>query len=171
MKNYLHRVVGLYPTRTEAESARDLLAQYGLAPDSMSILEPGNDAAGSQAQADSDDVLKEMLRDGAIGTAVGTLAGAIGTAALATANISLFIANPVLGTLAMLGWGASTGAIVGAVAGAENDKGDVSDLVKNALEKGHVALIAHTATEQETDYTRKIIGNSMLEPGPGASAL
>ena len=54
-----------------------------------------------------DDVLKEMLREGAIGTAVGTLAGTAGTIALAAANISLFVANPVLGVLAMLGWGAS----------------------------------------------------------------
>ena len=165
MENTLHRVFGLYATRAAAESARDLLAQHGLAPEKIKILEAGRDGPGREAEADSDDVLKEMLRDGAIGTAVGTLAGAIGTAALAAANISLFIANPVLGTLAMLGWGASTGAIVGAVVGAENSKGDVSDLVKNALENGHVALIAHTATEQETNYARQIIGDSMHEPG------
>lgn len=168
MKNYLHRVLGLYATRAAAEAARDLLAQRGLAPEKIKILETERDSLGQAVKADSDDVLKEMLRDGAIGTAVGTLAGAIGTAALAAANISLFIANPVLGTLAMLGWGASTGAIVGAVVGAENSKGDVSDLVKNALENGHVALIAHTATEEETNYARQIIGDSMHESGGAA---
>ncbi|MEO6351567.1 MAG: hypothetical protein ABIO19_00525 [Burkholderiaceae bacterium] len=164
MENTQHRVLGLYATRAAAESARGLVAQRGLPPEKIKILEPGRDDPGQETEADSDDVLKEMLRDGAIGTAVGTLAGAVGTAALAAANISLFIANPVLGTLAMLGWGASTGAIVGAIAGAENSKGDVSDLVRNALENGHVVLIAHTATEEETNYARQIIGDSMLEP-------
>lgn len=168
MKNYLHRVLGLYATRAAAESARDLLAQRGLAPEKIKILETERDSLGRAVKADSDDVLKEMLRDGAIGTAVGTLAGAVGTVALAAANISLFIASPVLGTLSMLGWGASLGAIVGAVAGAENSKGDVSDLVKNALESGHVALIAHTDTEDETNYARQIISDSMHEPGGAA---
>jgi len=69
----------------------------------MQLLEPASNSAAEVAKADSDDVLKEMIREGAIGTAAGTLAGAAGTIALAAANISLFIASPVLGTLVMLG--------------------------------------------------------------------
>jgi len=68
MTTYLHRVVGLYPTRESAESARaDLLAQ-GLDARQLRILQPGAVTTGSDATSDSDDVLKDLLRDGAIGT-------------------------------------------------------------------------------------------------------
>lgn len=165
MENYLHRVLGFYATRTAAEFASGQLIQRGMRPENVKILEPGSDAAGRGARADSDDVLKEMLREGAIGTAVGTLAGAAGTIALAAANISLFLASPVVGTLAMLGWGATLGGTVGAATGARSSKGDVADLVKDALASGHVVLVAHTTTEDETNYARQIIGDSMIEPG------
>lgn len=170
MENYLHRVLGIYETRAAAEAALDRLVQRGLPRDKARLLEPGRSRENEDAIADSDDVLKEVLRDGAIGTAVGTLAGAAGTAALAAANISLFVASPVLGALSMLGWGASLGAIVGAAAGAQNSKGDVADLVKDALASGHVVLVAHTATEEQTTYARQIIGDSMAEPGGAAAA-
>lgn len=162
MENYLHRVLGIYATRAAAESASDQLTERGMPAENVKILEPGR--TSEEGKADSDDVLKEMLREGAIGTAVGTLAGAAGTAAMAVANISLFMASPVVGALSMLGWGASLGAIVGAVTGAKNSKGDVADLAKDALASGHLVLVAHTATEEETSYAQQIIGASMIEP-------
>ncbi|MEO8598679.1 MAG: hypothetical protein ABI656_02495 [bacterium] len=164
MEKYLHRVLGLYATRAAAESASDQLVQRGMSLENVTILEPGGNG-GSEASADSDDVLKEMLREGAIGTAVGTLAGAAGTIAMAAANISLFMASPVVGALAMLGWGAGLGGTVGAVTGAKRSKGDVADLVKDALASGHVVLVAHTVNEDETTSARQIVGDSMIEPG------
>ncbi|MGV8893419.1 MAG: hypothetical protein ACOH2K_10880 [Burkholderiaceae bacterium] len=178
METYLHRVLGIYVTRIEADAAATQLIAHGMSPENVKILEPGrnneNDNnstnAGAEAKADSDDVLKEMLREGTIGTAVGTLAGAAGTVAMAAVNISLFMASPVLGALTMLGWGAGLGGIVGATMGAKNSKGDVADLVKDALASGHVVLVAHTATEEETSYAQQIIGESTAEPTgkPGA---
>jgi hypothetical protein len=165
MGNYLHRVLGLYATRAEAKCVFDQLVQRGIPPEKVTILEPGRDDRNGEAKADSDDVLKELVREGAIGAAFGTLAGAAGTIALATANISLFIASPVLGALYLLGWGASLGAFVGAVVGSQRSKGDVSDLVRDALAGGHVVLVAHTATEEQTTRAQQIIGASMGEPG------
>ena len=102
-----------------------------------------------------------------------TVPGALeipGTIAMAAANISLFMASPVVGALAMLGWGAGLGGIVGVATGAKRSKGDVADLVKDALASSHVVLVAHTATEEETSYAQQIIGASMIEPTdkPGA---
>jgi hypothetical protein len=165
MGNYLHRVIGVYATRAEAGSASNQLVQRDIPPENVTILESGRDVGNAESKADSDDVLKELLRESAIGAAVGTLAGAAGTIALAAANISLFIASPVLGALYLLGWGASLGGFVGAVAGSQRDKGDVSDLVRDALAGGHVVLVAHTANEEQTTRARQIIGASMGEPG------
>lgn len=168
MQDYLHRILGFYATRAEAGSVFERLVECGVPRENLTLLEPGQGDPHAQATADSDDVLKEMFRQGAIGTALGTFAAAAGTAALAAANITLFIASPVLGTLTMLGWGASLGGLVGAVAGADTSKGDVCDLVKAALASNHVVLVAHTTTEAQTTRARKIIGESIAEPAAAA---
>jgi len=167
MEDYLHRVVGIYPTRAAADAAADELARRGLARNRITVLTPRSPVAtvAGEGRADSDDVLKEVLREGAIGTAVGTLAGAVGTAAIAAANLTLFVASPVIGPLSMLGWGASLGAIVGGAVGATHSKGDVADLVRDALSSGQAVLVAHAATEEQATFARQIVGDSMAEPG------
>lgn len=87
------------------------------------------------------------MRDGAIGTAVGTAVGAGVSIALAAAELTLFIASPVLGVLYLLGWGASLGGLVGAVVGSERSNGDVSTLIKDALANGQAVLVVHARSE------------------------
>ena len=158
MDRYLHRVVGLYPSRSEADLARNRLVANGMAPEQIKLLASAPADAGAEAKADSDDVLQDLLRDGAIGTAVGTAAGAGVSIALAAANLTLFIASPVLGALYLIGWGASLGGLVGAVVGAERSTGDVSTLIKDALAHGQVVLAAHARTEAETTLARQVLG-------------
>lgn len=165
MENYLHRLLGLYTTRAAAENVRDQLVQCGLSAKKVKILEPGHGGAGKTTRADSDDVLQEMLREGLIGTVIGILAAAVGTIALAAAKIGLFASSPLLGTLVMLGWGATIGGFVGAAAGARSSKGAVPDLLNLSLASGHVVIIAHTATEAQTTLARQILGESMRERG------
>jgi hypothetical protein len=58
----------------------------------------------------SNDVLKDVLVDGTIGAKVAVGIGGLLEVALITANVTLFIASPLLATLLLLGWGASIGA-------------------------------------------------------------
>lgn len=60
----------------------------------------------------SKSVLKDVLVDGAIGTAVGTGGGALAQLALVAANVSLFVASPLLAPLSMPGCAASLGGTV-----------------------------------------------------------
>ena len=162
----LHRIVGLYPSLDLAHEARDLVIAKGLPAGQIRVLAAGAmDAvavAGADAKADSDDVLNDLLRDGAIGTAVGTAAGAGVSIALAAANLTLFIASPVLGALYLVGWGASLGGLVGAVVGAERSKGDVSTLLKDALSNGQVVLVAQARTEAEAGIARSVMGQAVI---------
>lgn len=164
MNSYLHRVVGLYASLVEAHHARDLLVGKGIAATQIKVLATGSTGAGAESKSDSDDVLKDLLRDGAIGTAVGTAAGAGVSIALAAANLTLFIASPVLGALYLLGWGASLGGLVGAVVGAERSKGDVSTLVKDALAHGQVVLVVHARTEAETTLAQEVVSEHVDPP-------
>jgi hypothetical protein len=161
MERYLHRTLGLYSSRAAADSAFGTLSRLGIAPGQGRIIEPGQGESHQEAKADSDDVLKELLRDGTIGAIIGTVVGAVGMIAMWIANISLFIASPVIAAATMLGWGASVGGLVGAAVGAQRVRGDVSDQVKNGLARGQVVLMAHTDTEEQTAHAQKIIGASM----------
>jgi sorbitol-specific phosphotransferase system component IIBC len=105
----------------------------------------------------SNAVLKNMAVDGAIGTAVGTGLGALAEFALVAANVSLFVASPLLAPLVLLGWGASLGATVGAMVGAGKKDGPLSALVTDAIASGQVVLVAQTLSEAETATAQDVI--------------
>lgn len=162
MQDYRHRVVGLYPSRALAEEAREEMLAQGLTPERIRVLDPASHEVSGDFESDNDDVLKDIFRDGAIGTAVGTAVGAGVSIAIAAANITLFIASPVLGTLTLLGWGGSLGGLVGAAVGADRSEGDVSGMIKDALANGHFVLVAHAVNEAQTTEAQRIATKSIL---------
>ena len=167
MASYRHQVTGIYPDRRHTEQTLSLLVEAGLPRDSFEVVEPHQPVAKRETAADSDSVLKDVLVDTAVGTAVGTGAGALGAAAIAAANISLFIASPLLGPLTMLGWGAGIGGMAGAAIGAGNREQKFSDLVKDATDNGYFILVAHTETPQQTELARRIIADSVKDGNNG----
>jgi hypothetical protein len=169
MKKYLHRVLGLYETHGGAALAREQLLLAGFLPAQLTLLQPGSSGLSRETHVDSDDVRYEILRHAQIGALIGTLIGFAGTVALIMANGHLFDTGPVLGTLIMVGWSASIGGFAGAVIGATGHRGDVADLLSVSLASGHIVLIAHTSSEEQTGAARLILGQS-LRHYPAASA-
>jgi len=163
MDKYIHKIAGIYSNRSNAENTRDLLIEHGFQLDQTNILLPAESSEDSKIEPAGDDVLREVVKDGAIGTVVGGGVGALGVAALAAANISLFLASPLLGPLTIIGWGASVGAIAGASVGAGVKEGRFADLVKGALNSGHTVLIVHATTETQTEIAKDMIKSSVSE--------
>ena len=166
MDEYRHHVSGFFANREEAESIFSRLVERGLPRERLQIFAADSTAQpGPTPLTESNEVLKDMAVDGSIGAAVGTGIGALGSVALAVANVSLFIASPLLAPLVMLGWGASLGGLVGAAAGAsagpEKKEGWLSDLVGDAIASGQVVLVAETRTAQETAIAREVIQASL----------
>jgi hypothetical protein len=127
------------------------------------------------ASEDSDETLKTVLVDGAVGTAVGTGVGAAGTLAIWASGMTLFVASPVIAPLAMLGWFAGLGAVVGAAAGATRrevgggKEGRFAELVMDAIKSGHAVLVARTRNESERQAAENIVHDSLK--GRGEDAL
>lgn len=160
-----HRVSVVYPTREEAEAVRGRLIGSGLGAGALDIL---HEQALPSGEEDDDEVLKDVLVDGAVGTAVGTGVGAVGTVVLWAADLTLFVASPVIAPLAMLGWFAGLGGVVGALAGARaheagagRKEGRFSDLVRDAIKSGHVVLVVHTNDDAERQLAETIIRDSL----------
>ena len=160
-----HIVSGIYASQTEANTARNLLVERGIPRAQVKVLEAPPAGAGKVVKDDI--VLKDILVDGTIGAAVGTGIGAAAQVALVAANVSLFVASPVLAPLAMLGWGATLGGLTGAAVGAEKTglakDGKFSDLVMDAIRSGHIVLVVHTNTPEEAALARDVIGESVRE--------
>ena len=172
MNQTSHHVSGFFAVCDEARATRDELVVRGLPPAQLRIYETDEVPSAPMPKGDSNAVLKDVLVDGAIGTAVGTGLGALAEVALVAANVTLFIASPLIAPLAMLGWGAAIGGVVGATAGATADpraagaSGDdmkdswLSDMVRDAVSQGQIVLVAETRTAQETAIAREVIGAS-----------
>lgn len=124
MNDYRHHVCGFFANRADAERVLSLLLGRGLPRERLYLLDAEAVKAVPEPKEDSNAVLKDVLVYGAIGTAVGTGLGALAQVALVAGSTTLFIASPLLAPLAMMGWGASIGAIVGAGVGATAGGGD-----------------------------------------------
>lgn len=158
-------VSAIYPSEAEAGEIRQRLLQRGFAGGAVEIRRevPSGSFDDGKGEHASDEVLTNMMVDGIIGTAVGTGVGAVGTAILWAANISLFVASPVVAPVVMLGWFASVGGLLGAAAGtgARHKRGKFSAWVRNAIQRGNRILIARTHDETERALAREIIGHSL----------
>jgi hypothetical protein len=171
MDAYLHHVSGFFSSREEAEIISAKLAGRGLPPERLRIF-AGHATSAAESPADSNDALKDVVVDGTIGAAVGAGVGALAQVALTAANVSLFIASPLIAPLVMLGWGVSLGGLVGASVGASSDAapsdpkhkhkdGWFADLISDAVSNGQAVLVAETRTEEETLLARRIIRASV----------
>ena len=164
MVEYRHYVSGFFVKRDEAQIVFSKLIERGLSADQVRIYNNETAAREPPPGANSNTMLKSLMVDGAVGAAVGTGIGVLAEVALVVANVSLFIASPLLAPLAMLGWGASLGGVIGAVVGAESTEkkdGKFADLVQDAIMNGQVVLVAQTRSEQETAVARELIRESV----------
>jgi hypothetical protein len=164
MDQQAHIVSGIYTSRAEAEAVRDRLVESGVLREQVSIADDAR-AATSSKMVEDDEALRDVVVDGAVGAAVGTGLGVVAEVALIAANVTLFVASPLIGPLALLGWGAALGGLVGAAVGAEQPderkEGKFSDFVLDAIRSGHVVLVAQTRTEAEATLVRDIVGDSL----------
>jgi len=156
MDNYRHHLSGFFAHQSQAESSINKLVDIGIPRDRIRLFNKDSAFLSHTAKNSDDVVLKDILVDGAIGTAVGTGLGALVEIGLVAANVTLFIASPLLAPLALLGWGASIGGIVGASVGAAEKIKPLSDLVHDAVLKGQVVVVVETLAPEETAKVGKI---------------
>ena len=159
MSNEQHCVAGFFGDLTQAMATQVKLDELGLPRDQLQIFKSDSGAWVSDSeklpQAGSNAALKDMLVDGAIGGAVGLGLGALTEVAIVAANVSLFVASPLLAPLVLLGWGATVGGTIGAMVGAEKKEAPLSALIRDAVSNGQIVLVAETRTAQESTLARE----------------
>lgn len=160
MNEYRHHVSGFFADGEQANSAFSALLERGLPRERLNLFEAPTPMV-YPVEPRSDVVLKDVLVDGAIGSAVGTGIGVLAEVALVAANVTLFVASPLVAPLVLLGWGASLGGFIGAAVGAGERKEPFSALVSDAVSSGQTVLVAETTNAQETEIARQVIQSSV----------
>jgi hypothetical protein len=164
MADYRHHVSGFFVKREEADIAYCKLVDRGLLPEQLGIYDNQTAATDPAPDANSNATLQNLIVDGAIGAAIGTGMGVLTELGLLAANVTLFIASPLLAPLALLGWGASLGGLIGAAIGSENSHktdGRFANMVQDAIMHGQVVLVAHTFNEKDTVIAQEVIKESV----------
>jgi hypothetical protein len=155
MENYRHHLSGFFEHRDIAQKAVDQLLAQGLPTERVHLF----DSLASLEHRPTDtsnQVLKDMLVDGTIGTVAGTAVGGLVQVALVANNVTLFVASPLIAPLVLLGWGASLGGLVGATIGAAANAKPLSALVEDAINSGQIVVVAETRSEEETQRAKAI---------------
>jgi hypothetical protein len=168
-----HCVVGFFGEADTAAASRSRLLALGLPAAQVQVfhatpLDTAEPLSGHPTEAGSDAALKDMWVDGAIGGVAGAGLGALAELALVAADVSLFVASPLLAPLVMLGWGATVGATVGAVVGVEKKAGPLSALIRDAVAHGQTVLLAQTRNDAEREQARQVIRQATDDPRPTA---
>jgi hypothetical protein len=161
MDTYRHHVSGFFINRAYAEKIVLQLVGEGIPVDRIYIYDKDSTLPTHVAKNSDDKVLKDVLVDGAIGAAVGTGVGALVEVALIAANVTLFVASPLIAPLVLLGWGASLGGLIGATAGAAENVKPLSELVHDAILNGQFVVVVETRNEEETVLASRIFKDAV----------
>lgn len=156
MENYRHYVSGFFAHRDQAERVVSELLAVGLPLIRVHLFDKDSMPPAHEPTESSDAVLKDIIVDGVIGTVVGTGVGALLTVGMVAANVTLFVASPLIGPLVILGWGASIGGLVGASVGAAEKIKPLSDLIHDAIISGSQVVVVETLSTEETEMAGKI---------------
>ncbi|HEY6529969.1 MAG TPA: hypothetical protein VIZ65_14870 [Cellvibrionaceae bacterium] len=160
--NSAHRISALYANVAAAQHVRANLLRNGFAADAIEIRQHVEGVADDHTSVDSsDEVIKEVLTDSAIGAALGVGIGAIGTVVLITTSVTLFVASPLIAPLALIGNLATVGGLLGGAFGAADKETPFSAVVTEALAAGNVMLLVKTHNADENTLAKKIISDSL----------
>jgi len=157
MSTQRHYVSGFFINRNFAEKVSGQLIEQGIPAERIHIYDKSSAMPDRVAKDSDDKVLKDILIDGGVGAAVGTGIGALIEVGLIAANVTLFVASPLIAPLVLLGWGASLGGLIGASAGAAEKVKPLSELVHDAITNDQFVLIVETWNSDEQALAAKII--------------
>jgi len=148
---------GLYPDRSSADDAVNLLMDSGFAMTDISLLVPENlgtkDFAFEKHTKAPEGALVGGGSGAFIGGALGWLAG-MGT--LAVPGIGLAAAGPVMGMLGGIGAGSLLGGLAGAISGASVPEYEAKRF-EGRVRRGAVLLSVHCETPERCKYAQKIL--------------
>jgi hypothetical protein len=157
-------VFGIYSTRSDVETAAELLSRSGFPVSDISVLLPeslGTRDIGTEKSTKAPEGATTGAGSGAVlGGTLGLLAG-IG--ALAIPGVGpLIAAGPIMAALAGMGVGGAVGGVTGALIGMGIPEYEAKRY-EGRVAKGGILLSVHCDTSEEIDRAKEIMERSGAE--------
>jgi len=177
----MSEIVGLFPTRTEAERAIDELSMRGYDPEDLGYIDRHRNQTGEiitdesyfgdedyENDVDDDHEVAHEAGKGAAGGAIGGAAVGAGAGLLASAGLLLvpgigpfLAAGTLAGTLGATAVGAAGGAVVGGAAGAifgavddhEHADHETSTYYRDAVAGGRTLVSVHVDDSKSSEVS------------------
>jgi hypothetical protein len=154
----MQNVVGMFDTRTEAETAIHRLKETGIAPESISIaMKDVRDSGGLAETTGAHDLSGEAATAGAVsGATVGTLVGLslVGSTFVLPGLGTFLIGGPLAAALAGAGIGAASGGLLGALIGSGIPEAEAEHYAAG-IGRGQIVLSTNVP-DTEAPVVRKI---------------
>src|SRR4051812_3722672 len=154
----MQNVVGIFETRTEAESAIQRLKEAGIAPEAISIaMKDVRESSNLVESTGAHDLSGEGATAGAVsGAAVGSLIGLalVGSTFVLPGVGTFLIGGPLAAALAGAGIGAASGGLIGALIGAGIPETEAEHYA-TGIEQGQI-LISTNVADSDAPIVRKI---------------
>ena len=151
-------VFGIYPTRSNVESAVNALQHAGFSNSGVSILLPENLQSGGVATEQSTKAPEGAVVGVGSGAAVGGALGwLVGIGALAIPGIGPVIAaGPLVAALAGIGIGGALGGFAGSLVGMGIPEQEARKF-EGELLKGAILIAVHCESDEETNRAKQVL--------------
>lgn len=163
MRQYPHKLAGIFPDTTSLTRAEQLFREAGFSQEQVQRIQPG-DALREQEQkieSESSGVRNEFIRDISVGTGVGGMGGAIGAAGIGLGLPALYVSAPVVAPLMVIGYAATIGGLAGAVHGLHVKEDVLTAVVEDTLNNGYPVLMVHARDKREIEKAHELMASTM----------
>lgn len=161
------KVVGLFNREAEADIAvRRLLRLPGMAAGQVRLLGPqhaslrARDLLSQALEPEPHGFFTALVRAHAIAGATGAVLGLLAFSYLLASDEPAVLSNPLLAILAIVGFGASCGLMLGALAALRPDRIWVISRVRKALRGRQWVVVAHPADAHQTALAQDLLDGS-----------
>lgn len=165
---FKHELAGIYADKEAAEKAHEALIGAGFDASDIRLIPPAKvtedeDAVSRDIEPESGGTRDQILKDTAVGTAVGGGVGAVGAGAIGLMAPMLFAAAPVVAPLIVMGYGAAIGGMGGAITGLHIEKTRLASIVQDALKGGFFVVLVHARDEAAYRKARDVMETTVVE--------
>ena len=163
------KVAGLFATRSGAEIAmHDLLGSCRLSATQVNVLSPldGNpardEARDRAVEPEQRGIWLTVIRAHLSMGLLGLLAGVLLYAALMAMDNAALRSTPGMGLVALAGFGATFGLMLGGVLALRPAHGRVIGIVRGGLQRGQWAVVAHPLDSRQTRQAMASLNHGSL---------
>lgn len=162
-EQYPHKIAAIYTDAARVDAAIRALWDAAVGDVRMTRLAPDSPDPGRGIEPEQAETRNRFIVDMLTGGGIGTAIGAVGAGAIAIGLPTLFVSAPVVGPLAVAGYGATLGATAGAIKAFKVKEGLLADMVKDSLARGFHVLVVHARDAEAQGRAEQVIEHTVTE--------